>query len=143
MSLFDEKTSNQLKDVLKKLENSVNIAFFKKNEECETCKDGEVFANEITAFSDKLNLTVYDLEKNKDAAKKYSIDKTPAYTILDEKGSDNGIRFFGIPGGHEINSFIGSLMEVSGNKEEIPHDIAERITAIERDVHIEVFVTLS
>ena len=67
----------------------------------------------------------------------------PAIVVLDRNNKDNGIKFYGVPGGYEINSFLGSLLESSNKKEELPADIAKRIAEIDKDIHIQVFVTLS
>jgi alkyl hydroperoxide reductase subunit AhpF len=67
----------------------------------------------------------------------------PAVVMLDQDGNDTNIRFFGIPGGYEINSFLGALLEVSGERQELPADILKRIQKIDKDIHIQVFVTLS
>ena len=47
-----------------------------------------------------------------------------------------------MPGGYEINSFLASLLEVSGTKEALPPDVISRISAIASEIHIQVFVTL-
>jgi len=73
---------------------------------------------------------------------KFKIDKIPAIVLLDKDGVDHGIRFFGLPGGYEINSFLGSIIELSGKREPIPDDVMNRIKAVDRDVHIQVFVGL-
>jgi glutaredoxin-like protein len=63
--------------------------------------------------------------------------------LTDDAGTDTGIRFFGVPGGYEINSFLTAINEVSGSGEALPGDMIERIKKIEKDVRIEVFITLS
>jgi len=85
---------------------------------------------------------VYDFKKDKDLAKKYGVDKIPAMVILTADGKDNGIRFFGLPGGYEINSFISSLLEVSGQQHELNDELMKRIEKIKKDVRIQVFITL-
>ena len=141
MSLFDENKKKEIGDILK-LENNVNIVYFTQEFECNTCKDTKILLEEIAALSDKINLNIYDFQKDGKKAKEYGIDKIPAIAILDSKNSDPGIRFYGIPGGYEINSFIKSLLEVSGKREEMPENIKKRIIAIKKDIHIQVFVTL-
>lgn len=143
MALFDEKVSSQLKGVLKGLKNTVNVVYFTQEFECGTCRDAHSFVEELCGLSDKLKLTVFDFVKDKAKADFYKVDKIPAIVLLDSKDDDTGIRFFGIPGGYEINSFMKSLMEVSGEKESLPEPLLKRIAAINRDVHLQVFVSLS
>ncbi len=143
MPLFDEKVSSQLKGILSGLKNPVKLAFFTQEIECSMCSETHQFLNEFCSLSDKLSLSVYDFVKDKNQAETYHVDKIPAIVVLDGAGSDTGIKFYGLPGGYEINSFITSLLETSGHKEELPDTIKSKIEAIKKDVHIQVFVTLS
>ncbi len=142
MDLFTEQIKTQLKEILQKLQNKVTIAFFTQEFECDTCKEEHEFLDEFVALSDKLELKVYDFKKDKGLAEKYGVDKIPAMVILTADGKDNGIRFFGLPGGYEINSFISSLLEVSGQKHELNNELMKRIEKIKKDVRIQVFITL-
>ena len=143
MALFDEKVSSQLKGILKGLKNSVNVIYFTQEFECNSCRDTHTFVDELCGFSDKLHLTVFDFVKDKAKADFYRVDKVPAIVVLDGKDNDTGIKFYGIPGGYEINSFIKSLVEVSGERETIPEPLMKRIAAVNKDVHLQVFVSLS
>ncbi len=107
------------------------------------CKETHMFLDEFCALSDKLTLSVYDFVKDKEKADTYRVDKIPAIVVLDSANNDTGIKFYGLPGGYEINSFIKSLLESSGQKEELPEAVRSRISAIKKDVHVQVFVTLS
>ncbi|MFW5862564.1 MAG: protein disulfide oxidoreductase [Spirochaetota bacterium] len=143
MPIFDDNVRKQLTDLLSNLENPVKVLFFTQEFECPACSDNHDFINEFSALSDKITLEVYDFVKDKNTADKYSIDKIPAMLVTDDKGTDTGIRFFGVPGGYEINSFLTSINEVSGSGEELPGDMIERIKKIDKDVRIEVFITLT
>lgn len=142
MALFDEKVSSQLKGILRGLKNKVNVVYFTQEFECGPCHDTHAFVQEFCELSDKLHLTVFDFVRDKDKADYYKVDKIPAIVLLDEKDEDTRIKFYGIPGGYEINSFLQALMEVSGVLEPIPAPLFKRITAINRDVHLQVFVSL-
>lgn len=142
MPLFDEKKKKELGDILKELENDVTIVYFTQEFECNTCKDTKSLLKEIAGLSDKINLDIYDFQKDSEKTKEYGIDKIPAIAILDSKNFDPGIRFYGIPAGYEINSFIKNLLEVSGKREALPENIKKRIDSIKKDIHIQVFVTL-
>jgi len=142
MALFDEKVSSQLKGILGGLKDNVNLVYFTQEFECNTCRDTHMFVDEITGLSDKLHLTVFDIVKDKEKAEYYKVDKIPAIVVLDGKDNDTRMKFYGLPGGYEINSFMKSLMEASGVKENIPESLTKRIAAINKDVHLQVFVSL-
>lgn len=142
MALFDAKIQQQLKDILKNMKDEVYIINFTQEIECPMCRETRMFVEEIGSLSDKLKVKVYNFITDKEMSAKYKIDKIPAIVLLDKDEKDHGIRFFGLPGGYEINSFLGSIIELSGKREPVPEDIMKRIKAIDRDVHIQVFVGL-
>jgi glutaredoxin-like protein len=107
------------------------------------CSYARTFLEEVVQLSDKLSLTVFDYERDADKAKYYHVDKIPAILLLDEKNNDVNMKFYGLPAGYEINSFIKSLLEVSGNKEEFSSGILQRIKNVDKDIHIQVFVSVT
>ncbi len=143
MALFDDNIRKQLAQILDGLKNDVKVVFFTQEIECESCHDAHQFIEEICELNPKLKMTRYNLVTDAEKAAEYKIEMVPAVVMLDQDGNDTNIRFFGIPGGYEINSFLGALLEVSGERQELPADILKRIQKIDKDIHIQVFVTLS
>jgi glutaredoxin-like protein len=139
--MLDEKNKSNLRQILQSLTNKVNIVYFTQEFECDSCYVTRTLIEEVTSLSDKLSLTVFDFVKDAEKAKYYNVDKIPSIVLLDEKNNDKGIKFYGIPAGYEINSFIKSLIEVSGNNEALPFDLVRRIKEINTNIHIQVFVT--
>lgn len=142
MALFDEKIRQQLKDILAQMKNDVYLVFFTQEIECPMCRETRLFLEEMSSLNEKLKLETYNFVIDSEAAGRYHVDKIPAIVVLDKDRTDNGIKFYGLPGGYEINSFLGTVLEVSGTKEALPANIMERIKSIDRDVHIQVFVGL-
>lgn len=139
--LLNEDVQNQLKQVFEELKNAVTMVLFTSEEDCESCETTLNLLTEVSELSDKLNLRVYDLKS--DEAKKYDIDLAPSFVLLDHNGEYHRVKFNGIPAGHEINSFISALIEMSGAESEVPEELLERIQKIDKPVNIKVFVTLS
>lgn len=142
MALFDVKIQQQLKDILKNMKDEVHIINFTQEIECPMCRETRQFAEEIGSLSDKLKVKVYNFVTDKEMSEKYRIDKIPAIVLLDKDEEDHGVRFFGLPGGYEINSFLGAIIELSGVRETLPEDVMKRIASVDKDVHIQVFVGL-
>lgn len=143
MALFNEETKKQLTDILVGLKNPVKVVLFTDATDCESCNETQAFMEEMVEMSDVLSLVKHDLKKDADLAKKYNVDKAPAIKLLDENDKDFDIFFYGIPAGHEINSFISGLMEVSGAGEALPSEILQPLQTVDKKVNIKVFVTLS
>jgi glutaredoxin-like protein len=143
MPLFDEKIRKQLKGIFNNLLEPINLVFFTQEFECYPCSDVHAFVNELSSLSDKIKLSVYDFQKDKALADKFGVDKIPAIVINDKDNSYRGIKYYGLPGGYEINSLLQTMIEVSGRKEPLPEPIASRIASIDKNVHIQVYVTLT
>lgn len=141
--MFNEDVKKQLTDILSKMKNSVKVIYFSQNIECDSCKETGDFVSEFSKLNDKIKVERYDFEKDKSLADKYGIEVIPAILVADSNGKDSGMKFYGLPGGYEINSFVMSLLEASGEKEAISEDLLNRIKQIEKDIHIKVFVSLS
>lgn len=142
MKFFEAELEEQLKEVFTSLQGDVTIALFTEGD-CDTCDQTTAYMQEISALSDKIHFLPYDLKQDAQKAKEYGVTMVPSIVLLDSKGSYRGIKFNGIPAGHEINSFIPALLEVSGAESEVPQELADRIHAIDQPTNIKVFVTLS
>ncbi len=140
MALFDDNMTKQLKDLIGELPQKIELVYFMETN-CESCEDAEKFLTEITALNKNISLNINDLSKDSVIFETFNVTRTPAIAIVAEDGTDYGIRFYGIPSGYEINSFIGSIREVGGFMEPLGEDMLKRIKAIDKDVHIQVFVT--
>lgn len=139
--LLNEDVQNQLKQVFEELKNSVTMVLFTSKEDCESCEQTKTLLSEIAELSDKLTIKEFDLHS--DEAKYYGIEMVPSFVLLDSNDEYKRVKFNGIPAGHEINSFISALVEMSGTESEVPVELLERIQKIDKPVNIKVFVTLS
>jgi len=142
MALLNDEIRTNLEEVFGKMKKEVTIAVFTKEDGCETCKDTLDFMKEIEEVGEKIKLEEYDIEKDSKKAEELKVEMTPSIVLLDSEGKDYGIKFYGIPAGHEINSLITGIIEVSGSGEDIPSGLKERVAKIKTPVDIKVFVTL-
>lgn len=139
--LLNEDVQKQLKQVFEDLKNPVTMVLFTSQEDCESCAQTESLLTEVAGLSGKLSLKIHNLKS--DEAQKYEIERAPSFVLLDAQDEYKRVKFNGIPAGHEINSFISALIEMSGTESEIPVELLERIQKIDKPVNIKVFVTLS
>lgn len=115
--LLNEDITTQVQEVLGQLQEPVEVLFFGTKQDCEYCAETLQLVEEVVDLSDKLGLTVYDIEENDALAKQYKVDKTPGLVIAGVEGGqvlDYGVRFAGIPSGHEFSSLVQDLILVSG-----------------------------
>jgi glutaredoxin-like protein len=137
---FDEELKEKVTIILFTQEPSrLVVPDHLKGQECVFCKETRELLKEVSALSDKIELVVYDFSGDKDKAAEYGIDKIPATIIQGQK--DYGLRFFGIPSGYEYASLIEAILDVSKGKTGLSQKTLEALKTIDKDVHIQVFVT--
>jgi glutaredoxin-like protein len=142
MKFLNEEIKKQLEEIFEPMKNEVTIALFTSKENCQSCEDTKTFVTEMAEINEKIKLEVYDLKADAELVETLQVKRTPAIVLLGEDRMDYGIQYNGLPGGHEINSFISGLLEVSGSGEELPKVFADRLAKIDKPVDIKVFVTL-
>ncbi len=143
MALFENEVRKQLTEILNEMKDDVKLVYFTQQIECPMCREASMFVNEISSLSEKLSQKTYNFVTDKTVAEEYGVDKIPAIVILDKDGTDLGIKYYGVPGGYEINSFLGTVLEVSGHGEEIPDEILNEIKSVKNKIDIKVFVSLA
>ena len=139
---IDEETLKLVQEKLAKLEKQVLLKLFitGKNH-CLFCNDTSELISIIAKQSNKIVVEECVCETLDDPkAQEYGIDKRPAIVIRTEELKTHRIRYFGIPSGYEFSSLINDILEI-GTKPEIDEDVISKLKAIEKQVHIQVFVT--
>ncbi len=142
--LLDDDITAQVREALEPLQNPVKVLFFGSQEDCQYCDDTLQLLKEVTALSDKLSLATYDLQSDAETAAQYGVDKAPGIVIAADEGDrvvDYGIRYAGIPSGHEFSSLITDLMLVSRRDSGLSEETRKFLAGLEEPVHMMVFVT--
>lgn len=141
-SLLTPDVAGQIKEVLKMMENPIKVILFTSHE-CETCEPTLQLLEEVSILNDKITFVERTLEDDKIEAEKYNVTLAPTFVILDQKNNFRNFRFNGIPAGHEINSLISALIDSASTKPFFDEKTLTRLSKIDKDVNIKVFVTLS
>ena len=142
--LLNEDIQTQVEKALENMEKQVDILFFGTREECEYCGDTLQLVSEVAGLSDKLGFAVYDMADHPAVAREYNIDKTPGLVIAGRDADrllDYGVRFAGIPSGHEFSSFIEALILVSSRDSRLSGETRRQLHEIKEPVLLQVFVT--
>ena len=142
--LLNEDISAQVKEVFNQLDQPVQILYFGAQIDCEYCPDTLALAQEVVKLSDKLALSIYDIDEHADIAQQYQVDKTPALVIAGRQGDqivDFGIRYAGIPAGHEFSSLIHDMLLVSGRDSGLAEETRDFLRSLDQPVLLQVFVT--
>ena len=139
MGLLKDEQKDQLKELFQALTSTVKIIFFTQESGCEICDITKEMIGEVVALSDKIELLTYDFKKDKEKVTEFAIERVPAMAILKDK--DNGIRFYGVPAGHEFTTVIEDILMVGTGESGLPDDIIAELKKVKKPVHIEVMVT--
>lgn len=144
--LLNEEIKNQVREIFSQLNDPVEVLFFGREEACELCDQTRQLVEEVVGLSDRLHLSIYDLDKDADLARQYHVDKAPGLVIAGREGNkvvDYGIRYAGIPAGHEFTSLIHDLVLVSGRDSALSQKSREFLGKLASPVLLQVFVTPS
>jgi alkyl hydroperoxide reductase subunit F len=90
------------------------------------------FLSKIASVSDNIALAERDVQL-----------RSPISFLLEADGVDSGVRFSGIPSGHEFNSLVLAMLQASGTEIKLDDSLKNMVANIEEKLHFEVFVSLS
>ena len=142
-NLLNKEVSEQIKKALEPMKNNIKMVLFTKEGTCNTCTETKQLLTEMSGLNDKISVEFKDLNNDQADANKYGIDDVPTFVMLDDKDEYKGVKFQGIPAGHEINSFLSAIVYMSGLDFRMDQKLMDRISKIDKPVDIKVFVTLS
>ncbi|MBS3203987.1 FAD-dependent oxidoreductase [Turicibacter bilis] len=141
-ALLNDALRGQIATVLGRMENNVTLVTIvdPTNEKSIELRDLVI---DIADLGDKLEAVVKT--KGEDAAleAKVNADKFPVVAFLDQNGNYAGVKFHGVPGGHELNSFLLAIYNLAGPGQALDASVLEAIKAVDKKVNIKVAVSLS
>lgn len=142
--LLDENVQKQVKELFVGLKEPVEVIFFGNKENCEYCAEIEQILSEVTGLSDKLHLSVLDFNEDQAERELYHVEDSPVFILAGKDADrviDYGIRFYGIPSGHEFASFVNDLVLVSGRDSGLQPETRTYLAGLQKPLKLQVFVT--
>ena len=144
--LLDENIRRQVKELFADCIEPVEILFFGSDdpERCQYCGDTSQLLDEVASLSDKMTLQIYDIDRDAELAEKYHVDDVPSFVIAGRNGEeiiDFGVRYKGIPAGHEFSSLVNDLLLVSKRDSGLCAEVRDFLNGLKEPVHLQVFVT--
>jgi glutaredoxin-like protein len=143
MQLLNTELQDQIRDYLSPMKNKVTLMLFTQESPCETCTETRQLLKEVSELNPLISFVEKDLIEDIRDVDQYGITLTPSFIMLDSDGNYRGVKFNGIPAGHEINSFLTAIIDMSNQEFDYEKSILDRIQKINKPVNIKVFVTLS
>jgi len=87
---------------------------------------------DIVALTDKITV----VERSDDGERKPSF-------LITNPGVDTGVRFAGLPLGHEFTSLVLALLQVGGHPSKAAQDTIDQVKNLQGDYHFETYFSLS
>lgn len=127
--MLDDALKAQLKAYLERLTKPVELVA--SLDDSEGAREMKTLLEEIQQQSDKIQLRLDgdDLRK-------------PSFLITNP-GVDRGLRFAGVPLGHEFTSLVLALLQIGGHPSKEPQELQDQIKGIDGTFHFETYYSIT
>lgn len=127
--MLDDALKAQLQQYLGMLRQPIRL--IASLDDSETGKDMGELLSTIVGLSDKVTLDTSGTDARK-----------PSFVVARE-GEAQGVRFAGLPLGHEFTSLVLALLWTGGHPPKVEQDVIDSIKALDGDFNFEVYMSLS
>ncbi len=131
--LLSEDIKAQLRTLFERMQGDAILKLFLDGREIS--RELESYMRELASISNKLTVDVADVNASSDFA--------PCVKLCRADGTETGLAFHGVPGGHEFSSFVLGIYNAIGPGQPIDDETGKRIQAISKPTDIKVLVSLS
>ena len=129
--MLDANMKSQLKGLLERIDQEVELVAF-LDDQPKSAETRELL-EDIVAQSAKVSMRIAD---------DTSGERTPSFSVS-RKGTDMGIRFAGLPMGHEFTSLVLALLQAGGYPPKVDAEQIEAVKALEGEFVFETYISLS
>jgi alkyl hydroperoxide reductase subunit F len=128
--MLDADLKSQLKAYLEKVVQPIELVA--SLNDSAAAREMWALLQDIVSLSDKITLA----ERHDDNVRK------PSFSI-NRPGTDIGVRFAGVPMGHEFTSLVLALLQVGGHTIRLDDAVIEQVRQLDGDYNFETFISLS
>ncbi|WP_251521327.1 alkyl hydroperoxide reductase subunit F [Staphylococcus sp. Marseille-Q6910] len=126
--MLEAQLKSQLEQLLQLMEG--DIVFKASYGSDDKSKELKELLDEVASMSSRITVEKADLKR------------TPSFTV-DRPDESSGITFAGLPMGHEFNSFVLAILQVSGRAPKEEQSVIDQIKALDRPLHFETYISLT
>ncbi|MFQ8601225.1 MAG: thioredoxin family protein, partial [Oscillospiraceae bacterium] len=130
---FSGEIIAQLQAVFEKMEQPLVLRLYLDSRP--VSEELEQYMRALAALTNRLSVEIGDRQK---AAEGY-----PCVRMVRGDGTDTGLAFHGVPGGHEFTSFVLGMYNAAGPGQALEPEVERGILSIPGPVHMQVLVSLS
>ena len=129
--IFTQQVMQQLEAVFERMQEPLILELY---------LDEKAISEELRSYMEELAQLTPKLTVRKSTE---GAEHVPLVRVLRSDGSDSGLAFHGVPGGHEFTSFIMGLYNVAGPGQALDGETMGRIKALDAPTDMQIFVSLS
>lgn len=131
--LFTPDMKAQLDAVFARMEQPLLLKLYLGNDTVSS--ELEDYMQTLASLTDKLSVEIADRQnKNGDA---------PCVRTCLSNGTETGLAFHGVPGGHEFTAFVLGLYNTAGPGQTLDSTLNKKISSISESIDIKILVSLS
>ncbi len=141
-AFLDDDFRSQLVPVLERFEKPVSLVAV-LDPAGEVGREMKAFLEEFSSLSDKIRVQYVNQNDSSDLVRRINPAILPTVAIVDADGNYTGVQYHGVPGGHEINSFVIALYNTAGPGQKVEQATLNKISSVEKPVNFKIGVSLS
>ncbi|SHJ93701.1 alkyl hydroperoxide reductase subunit F [Pseudonocardia thermophila] len=130
--MLDERLKAQLKEHLGLLRKPIELVATLGDDSDRVSQQTRELLADIASVSDKVTVVERDLDDV----------RRPSFLITNP-GVDTGVRFAGVPLGHEFTSLVLALLHVGGHPPKEEAELLEQVKALPGPLHFETYFSLT
>lgn len=131
-AFLDDATRQALAPVLARFTRPIRLRLY--TDDSQMTEENRRMVTELASLSDKVEAEFVPSAGEED---------NHTISICDAEGNEKGLRFHGVPGGHEFNSFILAMYNAAGPGQDVGEALQKRIESISKPLHVKIAVSLS
>ncbi|WP_297436047.1 FAD-dependent oxidoreductase [uncultured Clostridium sp.] len=141
-ALLNDALRGQIKGVLDRMEKEVTLVSIVDESDSKSIELRDLVLD-IADLGDKLNAEIYKKGEKPELELKIHANKFPIVSFLDFEGNYSGVKFHGVPGGHELNSFLLAIYNLAGPGQAVAEETMNEVKALDKKVNVKVAVSLA
>jgi len=140
--LLGEQVAEQIKYVMERCAEDVLIyAILQTN--CTLSEGMRGFLREFSEITDRMPIQIFEKGANPEIEDKISTSLYPVIALMDKNGEYTGVSFNGIPGGHELESFVLAIYNIAGPGQSMSESLMQRIKSLPGPINLKIGISLS
>lgn len=132
VQLFSPEIVQQLTSVFARMEK--NLVLRVSLDDRAVSGELRSYMEELARLTDKLKV---EITNDAEEAER------PCVRVCLQDGTDTGLAFHGVPGGHEFTSFVLGLYNAAGPGQAVDAEVEKQIAAIDKKIEMQIMVSLS